>query len=45
MLIVSYKLNDSLVGNYNRTNAPGIAAVIIIVTSLLTGLNVTWIVY
>jgi hypothetical protein len=45
MLIVSYKLNDSLVGNYNRTNAPGIAAIIIIMTSLLTGLNVTWIVY
>jgi hypothetical protein len=45
MLIVSYKLNDSLVGHYNRTNAPGVAAMIVIVTLVLTGLNITWLVF
>mmetsp|Transcript_33984 Transcript_33984/g.33132 ORF Transcript_33984/g.33132 Transcript_33984/m.33132 type:complete len:84 (+) Transcript_33984:425-676(+) len=45
MLIVAYKLNDVLIGKYNETHAPGLAAVVIALTVIISGGNVTLIVY
>lgn len=48
MLVVSYKINETLVGNYERENANGLGCsgiIIILLTSLITIGNLTWLVY
>ena len=45
MLIVAYKINDTLIGNYNNTFNKGLAVLIVAVTVILTGVNITWIVF
>ena len=45
MLIVAYKINDLIVGNYNNNETPLNAALIVIATVLLSGISFTWIAY
>jgi hypothetical protein len=45
MLIVAYKLNDTIVGRYNGNETTCNAILIIIVTFIIIGINVTWIAY
>src|SRR3569833_2775434 len=45
MLIVSYKINDLLVDNYNNNETGLNAALIVIVTVILSGLWITWMVF
>lgn len=48
MLVVAYKINETLIGNYEQENTNGVGCsgiIIIIITALITIGNVTWIVY
>ena len=42
MLIVSYKINDSLVGNYERDGSACSAAIVIGVTGIISAFNLVW---
>ena len=45
MLVVSYKINDALVGNYERDGSGCSAAIVIGVTFVITGINVVWAIF
>ena len=48
MLVVSYKINDTLIGNYESENTNGIGCsgiIVIFITALITIGNITWAVY
>lgn len=45
MLIVAYKINDSLVGNYERDGSCCSAAIVIGVTAFLSSINIVWAVF
>ena len=48
MLVVAYKINETLVGNYERENTNGLGCsgvIIIVLTALITLGNITWAVY
>jgi hypothetical protein len=42
MLVVAYKINDSLVGNYEREQGGCSAVLLIIFTAIITIGNIVW---
>lgn len=45
MLVVSYKINEALVSNYERDGSGFSGALIIIVTAIITVINIVWAVF
>ena len=48
MLVVAYKINETLVGNYERENTQGLGCsglVIIVLTAIITAGNITWAIF
>ena len=45
MLVVAYKINDTLVGNYERDQGGYSGAILIGMTVVLTVISVVWLIY